>query len=102
MVHPTCKKVGEKTEVAETLTPVYPTVAGLTQASLRKAISIALVHNGLHETLPASVYAKLNLPSFAASLKALHHPPPDADLRALENKSTLEWQRLALSLIHIF
>ena len=95
MVHPTCKKVGEKAEVAETLTPVYPTVAGLTQASLRKAISIALVHNGLHETLPASVYAKLNLPSFAASLKALHHPPPDADLRALENKSTLEWQRLA-------
>ena len=95
MVHPTCKKVGEKAEVAETLTPVYPTVAGLTQASLRKAISIALVHNGLHETLPASVYAKLNLPSFAASLKALHHPPPDADLRALENKTTLECQRLA-------
>lgn len=95
MVHPTCKKVGEKTEVAETLTPVYPTVAGLTQASLRKAISIALAHNGLHETLPASVYAKLSLPSFAASLKVLHHPPPDADLQALENKTTLECQRLA-------
>ena len=39
MVHPTCKTVGETTQVAETLTPVYPTTAGLTQANLRKAIS---------------------------------------------------------------
>jgi ATP-dependent DNA helicase RecG len=29
MVHPTCKNVGESTQVAETLTPVYPTTAGL-------------------------------------------------------------------------
>lgn len=95
MVHPTCKTVGEKTGVAETLTPIYPTVAGLTQANLRKAMSIALGQNVLHETLPANIYATLNLPSFSASLKALHHPAPDANLRALENKSTPEWQRLA-------
>ncbi|MBC7757149.1 MAG: ATP-dependent DNA helicase RecG [Bdellovibrio sp.] len=42
MVHPTCKTAGEKTMVAETLTPVYPTTAGLTQATIRKAIAIAL------------------------------------------------------------
>jgi len=100
MVHPTCKAVGEKTFVAETLTPVYPTVAGFTQGSLRKAIAIALAQNGLNETLPASVYQQVHLenssfPSFAASLKALHNPPPDVDLSGLENKTTPEWRRLA-------
>lgn len=96
MVHPTCKAVGEKTIVAETLTPVYPTVAGLGQASLRKAIGIALRQQGeMHETLPAQIYADLNLPSFASSLAALHHPSPDVSLRALDNKSTTHWRRLA-------
>ena len=98
MVHPTCKAVGEKTVVAETLTAVYPTVAGLTQASLRKAIAIALKLDALAETLPATTYQFVkhnSLPSFAASLHALHTPPPDVDLSALENKSTLHWRRLA-------
>lgn len=95
MVHPTCKAVGEKTMVAETLTPVYPTVAGLTQGSLRKAIAIALKQNSLNETLPASIYQNFNFPSFASSLQALHNPPPDADLQGLEDKITPAWQRLA-------
>lgn len=96
MVHPTCKAVGEKTVVAETLTPVYPTVAGLSQASLRKAIGIALQQQSeMHETLPAQLYADLNLPSFASSLFELHHPNPEVSLRALENKSTAHWRRLA-------
>lgn len=100
MVHPTCKTVGEKTTVAETLTPIYPTVAGLTQGSLRKAIAIALAQNILNETLPASTYqqaqlANFSFPSFSQSLTSLHNPPPDADLQGLENKTTAEWQRLA-------
>ncbi|WP_036301652.1 ATP-dependent DNA helicase RecG [Methylotenera sp. L2L1] len=95
MVHPTCKAVGEKSVVAETLTPVYPTVAGLGQASLRKAIRIALQQADMHETLPAQVYATLDLPSFKASLIALHHPSPDVNLRALDNKTTAHWRRLA-------
>lgn len=95
IVHPTCKAVGEKTVVAETLTPVYPTVAGLTQANLRKGIRLALAQGVLTETLPASVYANLHLPSFAASLQALHHPSPEVDLQALDNKSTAHWRRLA-------
>ncbi|MGB2832230.1 MAG: ATP-dependent DNA helicase RecG [Methylotenera sp.] len=95
MVHPSCKTVSEKTSVAETLTPVYPTVAGLTQGSLRKAIGIALAQNMLHETLPANIYQQFSFPSYATSLKALHNPSPDADLPALENKTAPEWQRLA-------
>lgn len=95
MVHPSCKAVGQRTEVAETLTPVYPTVAGLTQPNLRKAIGIALTQDGLAETLPATVYQNMRLPSFAESLRALHNPQPDADLQALENKNSSHWQRLA-------
>ncbi len=49
----------------------------------------------LAETLPAGVYTALNLPSFAASLSVLHNPPPDADLNALDNRTTPEWRRLA-------
>ncbi len=95
MVHPTSRAVGQKTGVAETLTPVYPTVAGLTQPSLRNAIGIALAQNCMGETLPANTYQGMHLPGFAESLRALHHPPPDTDLRALENKKSNYWRRLA-------
>jgi ATP-dependent DNA helicase RecG len=95
MVHPQCKSVGETTQVAETLTPVYPTTAGLTQANLRKAINVALKQDKMAETLPAGVYKPLNLPAFQASIHALHSPAPDANLSALENKTAPEWRRLA-------
>ena len=95
MVHPQCKAVGEKTVVAETLTPVYPTTAGLTQPNIRKAIALAIKQDVMPETLPVGVYKSLALPSFAASIQALHNPTPDANLNALENHATPEWRRLA-------
>jgi ATP-dependent DNA helicase RecG len=95
MVHPQCKAVGASTVVAETLTPVYPTTAGLTQPTIRKAIALAIKQNEMAETLPAGVYKHINLPSFQASIHALHSPAPDASLSALENKATPEWRRLA-------
>jgi ATP-dependent DNA helicase RecG len=95
MVHPQCKSVGESTQVAETLTPIYPTTAGLTQPNLRKAIAVALKVADLGETLPARIYAGLRLPSFNTSITALHSPAPDANLTTLENKTTPEWRRLA-------
>ncbi len=95
MVHPQCKAVGEKTVVAETLTPVYPTTAGLTQPNIRKAIALAIKQDAMPETLPAGVYKHSNLPNFAASIQALHNPTPDANLNALENHATPEWRRLA-------
>ncbi len=95
MVHPQCKSVGEATPVKELLTPIYPTTAGLTQPNIRKAIAIALNQDELAETLPAGVYKTLNLPSFNTSIHALHSPAPDANLDALENRTTPEWRRLA-------
>jgi ATP-dependent DNA helicase RecG len=95
MVHPQYKNVGESTVVAETLTPVYPTTAGLTQPNIRKAIQIALKQDVMQETLPAGVYKQLSLPSFKSSIHELHSPAPDASLSALENRTTPEWRRLA-------
>lgn len=96
MVHPQCKVAHESTAVNEQLTPIYPTTAGLTQTAIRKAIQVAMRDTQLLvETLPAYVYTALNLPSFSASIQALHYPPPDADLIALEQKTIPEWRRLA-------
>lgn len=96
MVHPSCKAVGETSVVAQTLTPVYPSVAGLSQASLRKAIALALKQQAWAETLPSSLYQALNLPSFADSLQALHNPAADVDVVALSEKTTPHSRRLAL------
>ena len=95
MIHPHCKAVGEKTFVAETLTPVYPTTAGLTQPNIRKAIALAIKQDVMPETLPTYFYQSLNLPSFDTSIQALHNPRADANLNALENHATQEWRRLA-------
>lgn len=95
MVHPQCKVARDTAEVNAQLTPVYPTTAGLTQATLRKAIKSVILDNMCTETLPALAYASLNLPSFAESIRALHYPEPDANLTALENRTSSEWQRLA-------
>ncbi|HEU4709171.1 MAG TPA: ATP-dependent DNA helicase RecG, partial [Methylophilaceae bacterium] len=77
------------------LTPVYPITAGLTQTTLGKWISWALEQASLEETLPEKVYRKLGLPSFADSLQSVHSPPPNVDQRALENRETPAWKRLA-------
>lgn len=102
MVHPTIKKVSLDEALPETLTPIYPTIAGFTQSQLRKALNLAfeyaLAHHELEETLPAYVYqhaALQVLPRFDQSLKDLHHPSPQANFADLERKSTLAWQRLA-------
>lgn len=99
MVHPTMKKVGTDDGLAEQLTPIYPTIAGLTQGQLRKAIKLAFDHARRHdelgETLPPSVYEPHQFPNFYSSLMLLHAPTPNENLSALEDKSAPAWQRLA-------
>ena len=95
MVHPQCRPVRENVPLSEALTPVYPTTAGLSQPSLRKLVDWALQHCDLSETLPPGIYTKLNLPSFADSLRLLHRPPPDASLEALQQHAHSAWRRLA-------
>lgn len=95
MVHPQCRAVRDETRLAQELTPIYSTVAGLSQASLRKAISWALTNGDQSEILPHSIYHHYHLPDFASSLSALHHPSPDTSLQAIENRTSPAWRRLA-------
>jgi len=95
MVHPSFKLAGG--ELPGALTPVYPTVAGLPQAYLRKAVVSGLARADLSETIPAPFLSK-NLPhplhTLREALQFLHHPTPDAALATLEDHSHPAWQRL--------
>ncbi|MCC7456701.1 MAG: ATP-dependent DNA helicase RecG [Nitrospira sp.] len=93
MVHPVFKAVETGAPLSNALTPVYPTVAQLPQAYLRKAIASALQRAPLHELLPAGA-VPAGLPSLRDALQRLHHPPPDASLAALHDHSDPAWQRL--------
>ncbi|OOG45089.1 ATP-dependent DNA helicase RecG [Polaromonas sp. A23] len=95
MVHPSFRAAGG--ELATALTPVYPTVAGLPQAYLRKAVLGGLGRADLAETIPKEFLSK-NLPqplsSLREALQFLHNPTPDVALATLEDRSHPAWQRL--------
>ncbi len=94
MVHPRFRQVGEGKELPDALTPVYPTTAGVSQNALRKLIDGALRLVDLADTLPPALVHRLALPSFADSVKTLHHPPPELSAAALEDGNLPAWRRL--------
>ncbi len=91
MVHPTFKPAGGA--LAQALTPVYPTVAALPQAYLRKAVLSGLSRADLSDTLPPDT-ATEGLWTLRDALQFLHHPSPDVSLSALEDRGHPAWQRL--------
>jgi ATP-dependent DNA helicase RecG len=94
MVHPKVKTVREETPVAKSLTPVYPTTAGLTQETLRRSIEKALQECDLGDTLPATTTAALKLPRFREAVTFLHRPPPDVALADLQAREHPAWRRI--------
>ncbi|WP_430626762.1 ATP-dependent DNA helicase RecG [Thiobacter aerophilum] len=94
MVHPQFRVVKEAAPLKENLTPVYPTTAGLSQASLRALVAKALARADLADTLPEGVRRELELMEFSAAVRYLHEPPPDASLAGLEARDHPAWQRL--------
>jgi ATP-dependent DNA helicase RecG len=94
MVHPSFRAAGG--ELPTALTPVYPTVAGLPQAYLRKAVLGGLAKADLSDTFPAGVSETLRpvVWNLREALTFLHHPAPDVSLAALEDRSHPAWQRL--------
>ncbi len=95
MVHPRYRVVEPGTALASTLTPIYPTTAGLAQPTLRKLAQQALKRaEPLAETLPARVRDALHLMPLADCLRLLHQPPAGVALGTLEDHSHPAWQRL--------
>jgi len=83
MVHPNWRVVGAEEALPQTLTPVYPTTAGVPQSYLRKAVHSALGRLSWHDTVPQLELARHHLPDLQTSLRLLHAPPACA-LPALE------------------
>jgi ATP-dependent DNA helicase RecG len=95
MMHPAFQAAGG--ELPTTLTPIYPSVAGLPQAYLRRAVQGALARAELGDTLPPKYLCQIGLQprwSLREALLFLHNPAPDVALATLEDHSHPAWQRL--------
>ena len=97
MMHPSLKAAGGDLPTA--LTPVYPTVAGLPQAYLRKVVLGGLARADLSNTIPLELLDKNGLQATWDKRRALlflHNPEPDVSLATLEDHSHPAWQRLKI------
>lgn len=94
MVHPRCQRAEENEGLPQTLTPVYPTTAGVGQATLRRLIERALKLADLSETLPDAVLAAHTLAPFAESVRLLHQPPPATFGESIDRVQQKAWQRV--------
>jgi len=94
MVHPRYRLVDEHEPLPTTLTPIYPTTAGLSQATLRELILDAVDRADLDETLPDALRTRLGLEPIASSIGTLHRPAPGADTAALAGRTHPAWRRV--------
>lgn len=95
MIHPQTRAVTADAPMPQSLTPVYPTTAGLGQITLRKLIARALESFNLDETLPAPMYADFGFTDFSTAIRVLHAPSPEQDLSQLESRNHPAFRRLA-------
>ena len=94
MVHPRYRIIHGEVPLPRSLTPIYPTTAGLTQDTLRQLIARALAENDLGDTLSDAVLAGLRLPRFREAVLFLHNPAPDAASRDLVDRRHPAWRRI--------
>jgi ATP-dependent DNA helicase RecG len=94
MVHPHYRVLHGEVALADSLTPIYPTTAGLAQPLLRRLIDAALERVDLDDTLPPELLERYRLPGFRDSIRYLHHPPPDAAQSTLEARNHPAWRRV--------
>ena len=93
MIHPKVRDA-DGTVLADSLTPIYPTVNGLQQPTLRRVVQAALKALPLQDTLPDVLLRQLGLPQLAESLHLLHAPPPSYTIQQLSDGALPAWQRL--------
>jgi len=94
MVHPRYRVVAPDEPLPRSLTPIYPTTAGLSQAVLRKLVLAALEEAGLEDTLPAPLRESYELAELATSVRSLHLPAPDAPAAWLAEREGPAWRRV--------
>tara|TARA_R110000868_G_scaffold380784_1_gene646925 strand:+ start:95291 stop:97348 length:2058 start_codon:yes stop_codon:yes gene_type:complete len=101
MIHPEYRQVkkGEPLDVAENLTPIYPTTEGLNQNKWRQLSDQALAYVerdiAIADYLPEAILKQYQLMNLKDALLYVHRPPPDADQPALVEGVHPAQQRLA-------
>ena len=94
MVHPKYRLLQGDAPVAQSLTPVYPTTAGLGQEVLRRLIARSLAESSLEDTLPSVLIEKLKLPPFRDAVLLLHNPSPQVAQDVLQERRHPAWRRV--------
>ncbi len=99
IVHPEYRRITTLAEpLPQTLTPIYPAVAGETQGRLRAAVDRALrtlATQGIADVLPEAWLQRLNLPRLQAALELMHRPPLGTQLAQLTSGRHPAQRRLA-------
>lgn len=101
LYHPEYQLLDERQPqpLEQSLTPIYPTTEGLSQARLRSLVDQALQRlsdEALPELLPEALRRQLDQVPLARALRYLHAPPADADLARLSEGEHPYQRRLAL------
>ncbi|MCB1930002.1 MAG: ATP-dependent DNA helicase RecG [Rhodocyclaceae bacterium] len=94
MVHPRLRLVAPEDPLPQSLTPVYPSTAGLAQSALRKLVDAELRRNPPGDPLPAAVRDRLGLMALPEAIEILHHPPPGIEQESLQSRDHGAWQRI--------
>lgn len=102
MVHPTVRAVSADAPLPQSLTPVYPASAGISQAVIRKAVLQALqdpsLKENLAEFLPDTLMRRIlpgqDWPSLEEAVLYLHQPPADANTQMLLDRTHPAWRRV--------
>jgi len=100
MTHPEYQIVheGQPLVLTETLTPIYPTTAGLSQFTLRKVMKQCLQLLSQPQFCIDYLQPQLapDFPDLLVALQRLHFPPPDVAIAPLLEGTDIHQQRLAL------
>lgn len=100
MIHPDMQVIveGRAPSVDPYLTPIYPATEGLSQYMLRKLTAHALkwLDEAPHfkELLPDTILNSLQFPTIQDALKAVHRPPRETSIEALQANVTPAQKRL--------
>jgi ATP-dependent DNA helicase RecG len=117
MIHPEFKVVTSEKSIPleQHLTPIYPATEGLSQYTLRKLVTNALLgmqantNKEFEELLPTSLMQSLSFPTLKEALQFVHKPPRSVSIDELMESQTLAQKRLAfeelithrISLLHV-
>lgn len=98
MVHPEYQVIKSPMSVDEYLTPVYPTLKGLSQGFFRKTIHQLLnsqnIEQYLRELLPSDVLAESGFTTLAESIRLCHQPHADMLKDDLTSRDIYAYKRL--------